>query len=75
MAHYLRQFFRHSHLPLKLQATAVSFEDLAQELDDTLPENPEKTTAIRRLLEAKDCAIRALLFEQEDKPTPAAPAP
>ena len=31
---------------------------------DTLPSNPERTVALRKLLEAKDCAVRALLFKE-----------
>lgn len=42
----------------------MPFCELAKVIDGTLPDNPEKTTAIRKLLEAKDCAVRALLFEK-----------
>jgi hypothetical protein len=35
------------------------FADLARHIVDTLPRNPERTVALRKLLEAKDCAIRA----------------
>lgn len=38
------------------------FADLAEKLMQ-LPSNPERTTARRKLLEAKDCAIRAYLYE------------
>jgi ferritin-like protein len=62
-SNYLLQFFGYKHLPEKLQAISKPFGDLAQQLFDTLPENPEKTTALRKLLEAKDCAVRANLFK------------
>lgn len=62
MSHYLMQFFTYSHLREDLRATSEQFADLAQKLDIQLPENPEKTTALRKLLEAKDCAVRAVLF-------------
>lgn len=39
------------------------FGELAVKLCQTLPRNPERTVALRKLLEAKDCAIRALLFK------------
>lgn len=60
---YLMQFFKYDHLPEKLQAVSKPFGDLAQNLVDSLPSNPERSTALRKLLEAKDCAVRALLFQ------------
>ena len=60
---YLLQFFKYDHLPEHLQAVSKPFGDLAFQIDSTLPNNPEKTTALRKLLEAKDCAVRALLFK------------
>ena len=35
---------------------------LAQYFDSTLPTGPEATTALRKLMEAKDCAVRAVIF-------------
>jgi ferritin-like protein len=58
---YLMQFFMYSHLPEKLQEISKPFCQLAESLVETLPNNPEKTTALRKLLEAKDCAVRAAL--------------
>jgi ferritin-like protein len=63
--HYLLQFFKYEHLPPNLQEGSKPFCELARHIDDTLPDNPEKTTALRKLLEAKDCAVRARLYEQE----------
>lgn len=60
---YLMQFFSYAHLPERLQAVSKPFGDLAQTIVDTLPDNPERSTALRKLLEAKDCAVRALLFK------------
>lgn len=64
--HYLLQFFQYSHLPEKLQAVSKPFGDLAEKLADELPANPETSAALRKLLEAKDCAVRALLFKQPE---------
>jgi hypothetical protein len=36
---------------------------MAEHLEKTLPHNPEKSTAMRKLLEAKDCAVRAVLMK------------
>ena len=58
---FLLQFFSYAHLPEHLQAVSKPFGDLAQNLFETLPKNPERTTALRKLLEAKDCAVRALI--------------
>jgi hypothetical protein len=63
--HYLLQFFEYSHLPERLQAISKPFGQLAEQLYKILPNNPEKTTAFRKLLEAKDCAVRAVLFKEE----------
>ncbi len=60
---YLLQFFEYAHLPEKLQNVSRPFGELAKDIVETLPDNPERTTAIRKLLEAKDCAVRALLFK------------
>jgi hypothetical protein len=63
MTHYLRQFFASDDLPQSLQAASEPFAELAKLMDEQLPENSEKTTCLLRLLEAKDCAVRALLFK------------
>lgn len=59
----LLQFFAYEHLPPHLQAVSKPFGDMALKLADELPANPESTTALRKLLEAKDCAVRAVLFK------------
>lgn len=60
---YLLQFFSYEHLPAHLQAISKPFCELANAIDETLPSNPERTVALRKLLEAKDCAVRAVLFK------------
>jgi len=59
----LLQFFEYSHLPVALQAASQPFHTLAHHLVESLPRNPERTTALRKLLEAKDCAVRASIFK------------
>jgi hypothetical protein len=56
---HIMQFFVWSHLPLHLADVSRPFAELAQHLIDTLPRNPERTVALRKLLEAKDAAVRA----------------
>jgi hypothetical protein len=60
-AQYLVQFFRYDHLPSDLQNVSRLFCDVANELINRLPDNPERTRAMRKLLEGKDCAVRAML--------------
>jgi hypothetical protein len=60
---FLLQFFTYDHLPVHLQTVSRSFATLAHQLVNTLPSNPERTTALRKLLEAKDCAVRALIAQ------------
>jgi hypothetical protein len=55
------QFFAYTHLPPHLQDVSRPFCEFAAQIVDTLPRNPERTVALRKLLEAKDCAVRALL--------------
>jgi hypothetical protein len=72
-ADHILQFFAYAHLPAHLQAVSKPFGDLARiivadgEMPEgtavqfPLPRNPERTVALRKLLEAKDAAVRALV--------------
>lgn len=62
---HMMQFFGYGHLPVHLQDISKPFHRMAQNIMETLPENPERTMALRKLLEAKDCAVRAYLFKPE----------
>jgi len=57
------QFFAYGHLPEHLQAISKPFGDLAENIVVTLPRNPERSAALRKLLEAKDCAVRANIYK------------
>ena len=52
------KFFEFDHLPQHLQAISRPFGELAVMVSETL-EGPEATVCLRKLLEAKDCAVRA----------------
>lgn len=54
-------FFHYAHLPPQLRSTSRQFFILAQTLVRTVPRNAERTVALRKLLEAKDAAVRANL--------------
>ena len=57
---HIEQFFAYEHLPQHLQEVSKPFGELAAFVL-TLPRNPERTVALRKLLEAKDAAVRAKL--------------
>lgn len=58
---HIMQFFAYQHLPPHLQDISRPFGELAATLCGVLPRNPERTVALRKLLEGKDAAVRALL--------------
>jgi hypothetical protein len=74
-ADHILQFFGYAHLPPHLQAVSRPFCELAHAivsgdnivesgsvtLGPPLPRNPERTVALRKLLESKDAAVRALI--------------
>ena len=61
----LLQYFAYQHLPQRLQEVSKPLHDLAHHLALTLPQNAELTTGLRKLLEAKDCFVRAALPDPE----------
>lgn len=57
----IMRYFTYEHLPLNLQQISKAFSIIAWTMEDKLPNGPEKSTALRKLLEAKDAAVRAAL--------------
>jgi hypothetical protein len=55
------QFFAYSHLPPALAEVSRPFCELAANVVATLPRNAERTVALRKILEAKDAAVRAAI--------------
>lgn len=62
--HFLSQFFKFEHLPYRLQRVSEEFSVTARWIDEELRDGPEKDTCLRKLLEAKDCAVRAKLIDE-----------
>jgi hypothetical protein len=60
------RYFTAEHLPAELRAVSRRFAELAQWVAADLPAGAEQSTALRKLLEAKDAAVRAAL----DRPAP-----
>jgi hypothetical protein len=56
------EFFVYDHLPPHLQEVSKAFFGLADWLRQNIPVNEERDFAFRKLLEAKDCAVRAKLL-------------
>ena len=59
------QFFQYAHLPPHLQEASKDFCELAEKVVAKYPMNPERTVTLRKLLEAKDAAVRTLLYKDE----------
>jgi len=55
------QFFVAEHLPNRLRDASQPFCDLARQVIEKYPENPERTVVLRKLLEAKDAAVRCVI--------------
>lgn len=56
---HVLQFFDYKHLPPHLAQASAEFEVLAVQIAHRAPDSPETTVALRKLLEAKDAAVRA----------------
>lgn len=64
MKNEIIRYFEYKHLPPKLQRVSKSFSGLANYLNNNIPDGPEKSAGLRKLLEAKDCFVRANLGEK-----------
>lgn len=61
MASPIMKYFAYAHLPAALQEVSKPIGDLAEQMDSSLPDGAEKSAGLRKLLEAKDCLVRAKL--------------
>lgn len=60
----LLQFFSFAHLTdERMRKTSEMFSQVAHALVSSCPRNPERTVALRKLLEAKDCAVRSIIWK------------
>lgn len=57
----IMKYFEFGHLPQHLKEVSQPIGELAKLMDDSLPDGPEKSAGLRKLLEAKDCLVRAKL--------------
>lgn len=61
MGNDIIKYFKYEHLPQKLKEISKPFCELAIEIDTKIPNSDEKLAGLRKLLEAKDCIVRAAL--------------
>lgn len=61
MASQIIKYFEYAHLPAMLQVVSAPIGELAKQIDASLPDCAEKSAGLRKLLEAKDCFVRAAL--------------
>ncbi len=57
----IMKYFEYKHLPEHLQKVSAPICELAIEMNDSIADCPEKSAGLRKLLEAKDCLVRAHL--------------
>lgn len=57
----IMQYFKWKHLPEHLQWVSEAVAGVATMMDENLPPGAEKSAGLRKLLEAKDCFVRAAL--------------
>ncbi|MET7437932.1 hypothetical protein ACFYQQ_01285 [Streptomyces sp. NPDC005496] len=61
---HVARYFAYAHLPEQLQSVSRPFQELADQMIQALPDGPELTAGLRKLLEAKDCMVRAAVDTQ-----------
>ena len=62
VAHF-EPLFRYEHLPPALQPISSPFHGLAVGLLNDLADGPELSACLRKLVEAKDCAVRQVVLD------------
>ncbi|MFB6392618.1 hypothetical protein [Polymorphospora lycopeni] len=55
------RYFAYDHLPVPLRSVSAACAHLALDMIERLPDGPELTTGLRKLLKAKDCFVRTAL--------------
>lgn len=62
------QFFEYKHLQPHLREVSMPFAQLALKMEQMLPSNEQREAMMAKLLEAKDCAVRAFIFNADANP-------
>lgn len=62
---WVMKYFKFDHLPAgPLREMSAQFCQLANNLVNSAPRNPERSVALRKLLEAKDAAVRSVIPDE-----------
>lgn len=61
MPNPIMKYFQYTHLPRHLADVSQPICEIAEQYDHALPDCAEKSAGLRKLLEAKDCFVRAAL--------------
>lgn len=62
------RWFAFGHLPAgPIRETSARCADLVDEILETLPDSPELTVGLRKLLEAKDAFVRCAVAARDDR--------
>lgn len=62
---YYSTFFGYHHLPKELQNISYPFCELGIAVLNDFPNNEEKEVVLRKLLEAKDAAVRCFVLDRK----------
>lgn len=60
------KYFSYEHLTTGLREVSKPVAELAHQMEEMLPDGPEKSAGMRKLLEAKDCFVRATLEKKDE---------
>jgi len=66
MSSQIMKYFTYDHLPENLRDVSYQIFAVAKWMDDLLPDCAEKSAGLRKLLESKDCFVRAKLSETSE---------
>jgi hypothetical protein len=61
---HFEQLFEYEHLPPHLRSVSKVFHDAAHDLLHMVQDGPEMSTALRKLREAKDCAVTQAVIDK-----------
>lgn len=70
MSYPILQFFAHEGMPDELVEVCLPAAHLARAMATELPVCEETNAGLRKLLEARDCFIRAALLKMASDPEP-----
>lgn len=55
----MMKWLSYEHLPPEVQEIVQTYHNVGMFICHTIPAGPERTVALRKLVESKDCAVRA----------------